>query len=101
MRGVRGCRWPRARRWAMRPSDPADIDLSTSLDGDLAPVEMEASAADAGPMNFLRMMTSDMPSLGAEEARALAAPAYAALMRPIRKIYPHLQQRTLASPRTS
>ena len=39
------------------------------------------------PMNFLRMMTSDMPSLGTEEARALAAPAYAALMRPIRDAF--------------
>jgi hypothetical protein len=33
------------------------------------------------------MMTSDMPSLGAEEARALAAPAYAALMRPVRDAF--------------
>ncbi|MDF1521629.1 MAG: helix-turn-helix domain containing protein, partial [Trueperaceae bacterium] len=39
------------------------------------------------PMNFLRMMTSDMPSLGAEEAQALAAPAYAALMRPLRDVF--------------
>lgn len=39
------------------------------------------------PMNFLRMMTSDMPSLGDEEAEALAAPAYAALMRPIRDAF--------------
>jgi len=35
------------------------------------------------PMNFLRMMTSDMPALGDEEAAALSAPAYAALMQPI------------------
>jgi TetR/AcrR family transcriptional regulator, cholesterol catabolism regulator len=35
------------------------------------------------PMNFLRMMTSDMPALGDDEAAALAGPAYAALMRPI------------------
>mgnify|MGYP002619978996 CR=1 FL=1 len=35
------------------------------------------------PMNFLRMMTSDMPALGEEVARELAGPAYAALMRPI------------------
>jgi TetR/AcrR family transcriptional regulator, cholesterol catabolism regulator len=39
------------------------------------------------PMNFLRMMTSDMPSLGDDEAEALAAPAYAALMRPIRDVF--------------
>ena len=39
------------------------------------------------PMNFLRMMTSDMPSLGEDEAKALAAPAYAALMRPIRDAF--------------
>jgi len=35
------------------------------------------------PMNFLRMMTSDMPALGDDEAAALAGPAYAALMQPI------------------
>ncbi|MHC4809161.1 MAG: hypothetical protein ACYTEV_02195 [Planctomycetota bacterium] len=46
--------WEQTVRWAMRPSDPADIELSTSLDGDLATVEMEATDADAGPMNFLR-----------------------------------------------
>lgn len=39
------------------------------------------------PMNFLRMMTSDVPSLGDEEAASLAAPAYAALMRPIRDAF--------------
>jgi len=39
------------------------------------------------PLNFLRMMTSDMPSLGDDEAQALAAPAYAALMRPIRDVF--------------
>ncbi len=39
------------------------------------------------PMNFLRMMTSDMPSLGDDEAQALAGPAYAALMRPIRDAF--------------
>lgn len=65
---------------------------------------LERSIADAGPdlrarlravatwygtqrpMNFLRMMTSDMPSLG-DDAHALAAPAYAALMRPIRDAF--------------
>ncbi len=35
------------------------------------------------PMNFLRMMTSDMPALGKDEAAALEGPAYAALMMPI------------------
>ncbi len=49
-----GAFWEQTVRWAMRPSDPADIELSTSLDGDLATVEMEATDADAGPMNFLR-----------------------------------------------
>lgn len=39
------------------------------------------------PMHFLRMMTSDMPALGEEVARELAAPAYAALMRPITKVF--------------
>lgn len=39
------------------------------------------------PLNFLRMMTSDMPSLGEDEARALAAPAYAALMKPVRDVF--------------
>jgi TetR/AcrR family transcriptional regulator, cholesterol catabolism regulator len=39
------------------------------------------------PMNFLRMMTSDMPSLGEEESAALAAPAYAALMQPITEVF--------------
>jgi TetR/AcrR family transcriptional regulator, cholesterol catabolism regulator len=39
------------------------------------------------PMNFMRMMTSDMPSLGEDEARALAEPAYAALMVPVRDAF--------------
>jgi AcrR family transcriptional regulator len=39
------------------------------------------------PMNFLRMMTSDMPALGEEVAAALSAPAYQALMRPITDVF--------------
>jgi TetR/AcrR family transcriptional regulator, cholesterol catabolism regulator len=39
------------------------------------------------PMNFMRMMTSDMPALGDAEAAALAGPAYAALMRPITEAF--------------
>jgi len=39
------------------------------------------------PMNFLRMMTSDMPALGDAEAAALAGPAYAALMEPITEAF--------------
>jgi AcrR family transcriptional regulator len=39
------------------------------------------------PMNFLRMMTSDMPALGEEIAAELSAPAYQALMRPITLVF--------------
>ena len=39
------------------------------------------------PMNFLRMMTSDMPALGDAEAAALAGPAYASLMQPITEAF--------------
>ena len=39
------------------------------------------------PMNFLRMMTSDMPALGEAEAAALSGPAYAALMWPITEVF--------------
>jgi uncharacterized membrane protein len=46
--------WEQSVRWAMRPSDPANIELTTRLDGDLAIVEMEATDSDAGAMNFLR-----------------------------------------------
>ncbi|MFU8888036.1 MAG: TetR/AcrR family transcriptional regulator [Trueperaceae bacterium] len=39
------------------------------------------------PMNFLRMMTSDVPALGEAESAALAGPAYAALMQPITEVF--------------
>jgi AcrR family transcriptional regulator len=39
------------------------------------------------PMNFLRMMTSDMPALGDAEAAALSGPAYASLMQPITEVF--------------
>ncbi len=39
------------------------------------------------PMNFMRMMTSDMPSLGEDEARSLAGPAHAALVAPVRDVF--------------
>lgn len=51
------------------------------------------------PMHFLRMMTSDMPSLGDEEAQALAAPAYAALMRPIREAFAEAEAAGAIEPR--
>jgi AcrR family transcriptional regulator len=39
------------------------------------------------PMNFLRMMTSDMPALGEEVAAELSGPAYQALMLPITRAF--------------
>jgi len=39
------------------------------------------------PMNFMRMMTSDMPALGEAEAAALSGPAYASLMLPITEVF--------------
>lgn len=42
------------------------------------------------PVYFLRRMTSDMPSLGDDEARALAAPAYAAAVGAIEPRDPDL-----------
>lgn len=68
----------------------AGIEAAVRTAGPQVRPRLRAVAAWYGhqrPMNFLRMMTSDMPSLGADEARALAEPAYAALMVPVRDVF--------------
>lgn len=46
--------WEQTVRWAMRPSAPVDLQVQTRIEGETAIVEMEASDADAGSLNFLR-----------------------------------------------
>lgn len=46
--------WEQAIRWAMRPSSPTNMSVSTQVDGDTAIVEIEALEADASFLNFLR-----------------------------------------------
>ena len=68
----------------------AGIEAAVRTAGPALRPRLQAIAAWYGrqrPMNFMRMMTSDMPSLGEDEARALAAPAYAALMVPVRDVF--------------
>lgn len=50
------------------------------------------------PMNFLRMMTSDMPALGEEVAAELSSPVYQALMRPITQVFADAMARGEACP---
>ena len=45
--------WEQTVRWAMRPSTPANIEVTTTTEGDRAIVEMEALDVDAGAINFL------------------------------------------------
>jgi len=47
--------WEQSLRWVMRPSAPANIMVNTSLEGDVATVELEALGNDASNLNFLRM----------------------------------------------
>jgi uncharacterized membrane protein len=46
--------WEQAIRWAMRPSSPANVLVTTRQDGDRAIVEVEAVDLDASFINFLR-----------------------------------------------
>ena len=47
--------WEQSLRWVMRPGAPANIMVNTSLEGDVATVELEALGNDASNLNFLRM----------------------------------------------
>ena len=46
--------WEQAIRWAMRPSSPANVLVTTRQEGDRAIVEVEAVDLDAAFLNFLR-----------------------------------------------
>ncbi len=63
--------WTQAVRWSMRPSSPANFNLSTRLDGDRAIVEVEALDADASFLNFLRMRAAMIQPDGSAEPLGL------------------------------
>ncbi len=46
--------WEQSTRWVMRPSAPTNVIVNTSQEGNLATIEVEALAADASFLNFLR-----------------------------------------------
>ncbi len=47
--------WEQSLRWVMRPGAPANVMVRTTLEGDIATVEVEAMGADASNLNFLKM----------------------------------------------
>ncbi len=47
--------WEQSLRWVMRPSAPANVMVSTTLEGDIATIQIEALGNDASNLNFLKM----------------------------------------------
>jgi uncharacterized membrane protein len=63
--------WEQAIRWAMRPSSPANMHLTTRTEGDETIVEVEALEADASFLNFLRTSAVVLKPDASTEALAL------------------------------
>ena len=47
--------WEQSLRWVMRPSAPVNVMVNTTLEGDIATIEVEAMGNDASNLNFLKM----------------------------------------------
>lgn len=46
--------WERSVRWIMRPASPSNVLLKTTLDGEEATVDLEATSVEGGLANFMR-----------------------------------------------
>ncbi len=50
--------WERTVRWLMRPAAPSNVVLRTTIEGEVASVDLEAMSGEGGLANFLRTQSS-------------------------------------------